>query len=335
MRYYKIQVGTGATQQTFTSQVNGANDPGALDVELDIFAFNYATAAGGGMDVRSFARIYGVPLSLVAQATNLNGQPVSIFGGMAKGLPLATAAASQAGLLVNGTIYPALGNWIGNETTLDLILAPPTGSNFQPVNIATNWKKGTQLSAALKTALSTAFPKSTLNINISPNLVLNYDQPFVYGTLQQLSQFARTISQKILGAKTYLGVQITQAGGTINVYDGSVAPATTKQINFQDLIGQPTWLGLSVNFKTVLRADISVGDTIALPPALAIATPQAALLPQNTVSFSGKYMVTQVRHVGRFRQADANSWCTIFDAVSVPGSNSTQQLQGAGFGAFN
>jgi hypothetical protein len=330
VRYYKIVIGSGATQQTFTSQVGGANDPGALDVELDIFAYNYATAAGGGLDVRSFVRIYGVPLQTVAQATDLNGQPVSIFGGMAKGLPLATAAANQSGLLVKGTIYPALGNWIGNETTLDLILAPPTGSNYAPANVATNWKKGTPLSAALQTALSTAFPKSTLNINISPNLVLNYDSPFVYGTLQQVAQFARTVSQKILGSSDYLGVQITQDGGTIYVYDGTQAPGTTKQIAFQDLIGQPTWLGVSTNFKTVLRADVKVGDMIQMPPALAISTPQAALLAKNKTSFSGSYMVQQVRHVGRFRQPDGASWGTIFDAVGIANAK-----PGPGYGAFN
>ena len=313
--------------------VNGQFDPNALDIEVDIFAFNFATAAGGGMDVRSFVKIYGVPLSLVAQATNLNGLPIAIYGGMSKGFPLATAAANQSGLLVRGTIYPAVGNWIGTDTTLDLFLAPPTGSNYQPVNIATNWKKSTPMSAALQSALSTAFPGKTLKINISPNLVLNYDQPFVYATLQQLAQFARTISQKILGNTTYLGVQIAHAGDTINVYDGTTKVPSARPIAYQDIIGQPTWLGFATNFKTVMRADFSVGDLAIMPKAIAIATPQAALLPKNTVSFSGQYMVQQVRHVGRYRQADADSWCTVFDAASVPGSNSTQKL-GPGFGAF-
>jgi gamma-glutamylcyclotransferase (GGCT)/AIG2-like uncharacterized protein YtfP len=334
VRFYRIEIGTGAAQKVYTSHPGGVFDPACLDVELDIFAFNYATAAGGGMDVRSFVRIYGVPLSVVAQATNLNGQPVAVYGGMGKGFPLATAAANQAGLLAKGTIYPALGNWIGTDTTLDLVLAPPLGSNYAPVNISTNWKKGTQLSAALKTALGAAFPNFTLDIKISPNLVLNYDQPFVYGTLQQLAQFARSMSQKILGDKTYLGVQLVTAGNKIMAYDGTTAPSTTKQIAYQDLIGQPTWLGFTVNLKTVLRADISVGDLVQLPPAIAIVTPQAALLPRNSVSFAGKYMVQQIRHVGRARQADAASWCTIIDAASVPGSNATQVLGGPQ-GVFN
>jgi len=325
VRYYKIVIGSGGSALTFDS----TNDPNALDVEIDIFAFNYATAAGGGMDVKSFVRIYGVPLSVVSQAQNLNGQPVAIYGGMQKGLPLATAAANQAGLLAKGTIYPAVGNWIGTDTTLDLILAPPSGTNYKPVNIASPWKAGQNLADVLQAALSTAFPSATLKINISNKLTLQNDQPFVYGTLQQIAQFARSISQKILGTSNYLGVQISQNGDTISVYDGTAAAPAGKPIAFQDMIGQPTWLGFTSNFKTVMRADISVSDLITMPKAIQVVTPQAALLPRNTVSFAGNYRVQQVRHVGRFRQPDAASWCTVFDVASNPGGSSTTQIGGA------
>ena len=141
------------------------------------------------------------------------------------------------------------------------------------------------------------------------------------------------VSQKILGNTTYLGVQINQAGNTINVYDGTTQVPGARAVAYQDIIGQPTWLGFTTNYKTVMRADFSVGDVATLPKAIAIATPQAALLPKNTVSFSGSYMIQQVRHIGRFRQPDAASWVTVFDGASIPGSNSTQKL-GPGFGAF-
>jgi hypothetical protein len=325
LRYYRIEIGSGATQQVYTSLVGGQNDPGALDVELDIFAVNYATAAGGGLDVRSFARIYGVPLKTIAQANDLNNKPVAIFGGMSKGLPLATAAQSQQGLLARGMIYPALGNWIDVEQTLDLVLAPPSGS-IDAVNIAGTWANGTTLASAAQSVLTAAFPGATVNINISANLVLNYDVPFVYASLQQFAQFLRTVSIKIMGASGYLGVNVVQQGNTISVYDGTAAPSSTKAIKFQDLIGQPTWLGFAINFKTVMRGDISVGDMISMPPALTVATPAVAVLPQNSVSFAGNYMVSAVRHCGRFRQPDAASWCTIVDAVNVANSTAAPGL---------
>ena len=98
MRFYNLSIGSGATQTNFSSLVNGVNDPGALDIELDIFSFQYATTDGGGSDVRSYVKIYGIPLKMVAQANNLNMQPIMIYGGMSKGLPLAKPA--QQGLLM-------------------------------------------------------------------------------------------------------------------------------------------------------------------------------------------------------------------------------------------
>ena len=318
MRFYNLIV-TGPNNgptTTYSSLANGKFNPGALDIELDLWAFNYATAAGGGMDVKSYARIYGIPLQTVAQATDLNQGTIEIYGGMSPGLPLATAAANQQGLLVRGTIFPAFGNWIGTDMTLDLVLAPPTGSNTRPINITGNWKKGAQLSNAITAALTAAFPEQTINVNVSPKLVLNYDNPFVYGTLQQFAQYAKGISHKILGPPpNYAGVNIVVAGNAINVFDNSMAPPTIKQIKYQDMIGQPTWLGIQTNFNTVLRADIAVGDTVQLPPAIQINTPQSAIIAKNRLSFAGQYIVQSVRHVGRFRQPDAGSWVTVFQAV--------------------
>lgn len=321
MRFYNIIV-TGPNngpQTTYTSLAGGKFNPGALDIELDLWAFNYATAAGGGMDVKSYVRIFGIPLQTVAQATDLNQGTIEIYGGMSPGLPLATAAANQQGLLVRGTIFPAFGNWIGTDMTLDLVLAPPTGSNNTPVNITHNWSKGTKFSDAAKSSLSAAFPSATVNVNVSSGLVLNYDNPWIYGTLQQFAQYAKGISHKVLGPPPgYAGVNVVQNGNTINVFDGTVAPSTVKQIAYQDMIGQPTWLGYQVNFNTVLRADIAVGDTVQLPPAIQINTPQSSILAKNKLSFAGKYVIQSVRHVGRFRQPDAGSWVTVFGAVSAP-----------------
>ncbi len=348
MRFYRIEIGAaGANQLVFTSMVNGQFDPNALDIEISIVAYTFATTDGGGTDVKSHVRIYGIPLKTVAQATNLNFLPIRVFGGMSKGFPLATAAVNQQGLLNQGTIWPAFGNWIGTDTTLDLILAPPTGDTFgspsdsgiagqttaalAPANIAQKWTKGTPLSSVIRSVLQTTFASNNPTINISPNLVLNYDVAFVYGTLQQFAAFILSISKKIIPASNYPGVQITQIGDDINVYDGTIAPSFIKKIAYQDLIGQPTWYGQAVNFKTVMRGDISIGDIVTMPPAIAIAKPLSASLPKNTVGFAGNYQIKRVQHFGRFRQADAASWCTVFDAYTAQPPASFQ----FGEGSFN
>lgn len=302
--------------------MNGTFDPGALDIEIDVWTAPYATPANGGSDIRSFVRLYGVPLSLVQQSNNLNTQPIAIYAGMSPGLPLASAAANQAGLIAQGTIYPATGNWIGTTTTLDLYLAASAGSNYAPANISSNWKKGTTLGSALQTALKNAFPNATLSINVSNNLVLNQDQPFAYGTLQQVSTFARSISQKILGDTSYMGVQISQKGNTISVSDGTTNLPAAKKVAFQDMIGQPTWFGNQVSFKTVMRADLNIGDVVMMPNAIQVVDPQAAILSRNSVAFAGNYIIQSVHHMGRYRQADAASWVTVFTAV--PTSQTTK-----------
>src|ERR1700744_2285715 len=76
---------------TFTSWVNGANDPGALNVEFDVITYPFNTPQGS-----SSIRVHGVGLGMIAQASNLNGQNIRLSAGMKKGLPLATPPGSVA-----------------------------------------------------------------------------------------------------------------------------------------------------------------------------------------------------------------------------------------------
>jgi hypothetical protein len=107
---------------------------------------------------------------------------------MAKGLPLADP--TQAGLLVQGTIQQAFGNWEGTNQTLDIIIiaggqgasGPSIGNPDFPGNYPFICPKGTPLANAIKNTLSTALPNLTQSINISPRLVMNSDQPGQWGT---------------------------------------------------------------------------------------------------------------------------------------------------------
>lgn len=309
MRFYKIDVGGGA--RVYESMVGGRTAPGALDVYIDVPVAPYATPVGG-----SIVRVWGIPLQHISQASDLNGKSIEVRGGMAKGLPLANPA--QAGLLARGSVLAAFGNWIDVAMTLDLILAPPTGSPAKPANIVHNWRKGTQLSAAISSALSTAFPTLKPNVAISDKLVLQEDSVGFYQSLEQYAEVVRAISRKIIAGDAYQGVSIVPNGDRLDVYDGS-KPATTRKIEFRDLIGQPTWIGLNeIQFKTAMRADVAVGDQVTLPPgALATTTSQSASQFRTRSAFQGTFTVQMVRHVGQYRQADAASWNTTFNAATA------------------
>ena len=315
-RYYDVQItDQGEQLRRYTSYPNGVNDPGALRVNLDLNVFDYSAPSSA-----SFVRVMGVPFTDLTQALNLNGKAISVSGGFQKGLPLANP--SQAGLLVQGTIFQAFGNWLGTEMSLDLQVVPPTGSSDTPVNLVLNWKKGTTLADALASTLTTAFPGFAQKISISPKLVLSYDQQGYYQSLLQFTSFVRQLSRAIVGG-TYNGVSVTVQGSTIVVYDGSSA-TSPKQINFNDLIGQPTWLDPgTIQVTMAMRADLRVSDYVKMPPATtgapgtAVTTAQAlSTLRQGSV-FQGTFIVSSLRHVGDSRLPDAQAWVTVANVNPV------------------
>lgn len=321
MRYYSIVItnpANGAVLQapaslvatsTYTSFANGATVPGALNIELDVPVLPLATPAGAAL-----VRIWGISLQEISQASDLNGKSIAIYAGMQKGLPLANPA--QAGLIVQGTIFQAFGNWIGTDQTLDLILQPDTGTPDSPRNIVLNWKAGTPLAQAIAATLSTGFPGFTANINISPNLVLSYDAVGYYQTAGQFAQWLKNMSASIIGGATYQGVDVFLKENVFTVYDGTT-PTAPRQIAFQDLIGQPTWIDApNIQFKCAMRGDMNVGDYVKLPPSIVTtgASAQSSLINLKT-SFQGVFQIIQMRHVGNFRQPDAASWATVFDAA--------------------
>lgn len=306
MRFYNIVVGG----KTYSS----LGDPGALNVEMDIPVAPFATPMGFAL-----VRVWGVSLADIGQANNLKGKPIQVFGGMAAGLPLANPA--QAGLLVQGYVFQAFGNWIGLEQTLDLIIAPGSspvgvGSPAVPANIVLNWKKGTPLGSAIQTALQTAFQGFQFTVNVDQNLVRQNDEVGYFHSVGELAQYAKQVSKDINKSTTYAGIDITLSGTQFTVYDGSQQTGGGgKQIAFQDLIGQPTWIEAPlIQWKTAMRADIKIGDQVTLPPSQITNTQQAqSSLVNQQLNFQGGFTVSLVRHLGNFRQPDAASWVTVFE----------------------
>jgi hypothetical protein len=288
---------------------SGLPNMAALDIEFNI-PMSAAHEPNGG----AWLRIHGLSLQDIGSSTNLNGKSIKVYGGMSKGLPLATP--HQKGLLVSGMIFQAVGNWEGTDQRIDVILAPSTGTADKPFNFVLDWKAGTQLSTALQQTLSTAFPAAKLNITISPNLVQAHDEPSFHGTLTQLATHVHDVSLAIITDPNYPGVDIVYDGETLNVTDQSQgsSAATPVQVNPQDLVGQPGWIGPNqIQASFVLRGDLRPGGYLTLPPTVVGNQVSTVTRFQDRVSFSGVYYITAVYHYGSYRQPDARSWVTVVE----------------------
>lgn len=304
---------------TFTSYVNGSTLFGALNIEFDFPVYPFANPQGN-----AGIRVWGVGLPMIGQAAQLAGQNFTLSAGMKQGLPLAKPA--QANVIATGTIYKSFGNWQGTNQTLDLVVYPSS-----LVNIAWKWPKGTSLQQAVQNALSAAFPTvKNYTFNISSGIVQDHDDGAQYYNLAQFATHILEVTQAIganvfKGSVTpYPGVQIGFNGDTFSIYDTQGAAPVTE-LAFEDLIGQPTWIDYNtVSFKTVLRADLSIGSKIKFPSA--IVTPYALTSPNaafpnapaaSKIAFQSTFLVNEVHHFANFRQPDADSWNTSFTAFQV------------------
>ena len=324
MRSYDIRISKpngGALVREYTSQANGQNVPGALNVEMDISVTSFDTPIGG-----SYVRVWGISLQDIGQASDLNNNLISVFGGMAKGLPLANP--KQFGLLTKGYIQQAFGNWIGVNMTLDLIIlagAGPNGlgQNAAPKNIVLNWQPGTPLSSAIANALSTAFPGIKQNINIKQNLILPNHEPGPYSTIGEFSTYVRGISKSIVKDPNYVGVSITLENNEFQVQDGMIngslpTGTTPKEIVFTDLVGQPTWIEPNlIQVTCVMRADLKISDVIKLPKTLATTTAASLSQYRDSSVFQGNFKVQTIRHIGNFRVPAAEGWATTIECYPV------------------
>lgn len=335
MRYYDVTIESTTVDGgvsplvpvTYTSMdANGNFLPTALQCELDLPVNSFAAPAGLGT-----IKLRGVSFADLSQSNYLVKRNVTVRGGMTKGLPLAKPA--QAGVLFQGFVYQAFGNWQGNDVSLDLILAPVAGSAATPVNLAGKWVKGQGMQAFIEQMLTQAYPGCTITGTLSSNLTATQDVPIKYTNMFDFSTWALRTSltvnnQRNNAAATYLGVQITQRGNNqFYLFDGTVSPTPTV-IDYTDLIGNGTWLGIAqVQFKVVLRADVAVGDLIQLPDkANLINIVNSFSQYRQGVSFKNQFIVTRVRHLGNSRQVDADSWVTIIDAVLSDQQFSDEQV---------
>lgn len=324
----------------------GSTNMNAQLIEMDM-PVTFAHAPGGG--TLPFLKLSGVSQAEISQAANLQGYRIQVFGGMAAGLPLANP--QQAGLLCDGVIWQAYGINYGQEKSLNIYVnllssqssnqttanpatpsTVPVGvSNATPANITFQWVAGQPLITAIQAALSTAFPQYSLVGAIDPNLVRT--GAAATGFSVTLNQFARYINATSLSVlqgfapnrNNYRGVTIAVQGQTIVISDGTTI-ATPKQLQYLDLQGQPTWVGISeVQVTTTMRGDLNVGDYIVLPNGPGQITAgsnsqfygtqgnQTFANVNNGTIFAGTFQVQSLRHVGNSRGPAGSDWITLID----------------------
>ncbi|EDR7169971.1 hypothetical protein CTR22_004414 [Salmonella enterica subsp. houtenae] len=338
MRYYDIKIfyppdyppdpnaDPRKIYRQYTSLKNGVHNPGSLMVEFDILRFGESTPQG-----ETTITIWGIsPQEMQQTRQNMFGMPIEVSVGMSKGLPLANAG--KSGLVLKGVIWQALGNWQGTELRLDLIVTAGPVSQVDPlplapINLTLPWNKGQKLADALFDCFRT-LGGYTFSISISDKLVNNYDSGMYCGSLSELAGHLNTLSRSMIKDKNYAGIEIAVVNGNeIRVYDNDFDTHRDNgaayrrdnpiQLQFTDLIGQPTWIKFgTVSIPCVMRGDIQVGDYIRMPEN-AIPIIQAASYSQfrDESAFKGLFQVTKVRLLGNSRQPDANSWVTVLEAT--------------------
>ncbi len=313
-RYFDItltQPGSTAPFRQWTSHPSGVFNPAAQDVEFDFQIADYAALTNIYV-----ITIYGVALDDLRQASTFAGMKIEVKGGMKAGLPLANP--SQANTLAVASIFQSYGNWEGTDQRLDLVIAPSPYTLANPGNIVLNWKAGQTLAQALQNTLSIAYPNVPISISISDQIVQSHDEVHMSPTLEDLAQYVMGVTKGQFLGTGYRGVRITIQNGRILVWDDKYTPPVV-QINFNDFIGQPTWIADNTMIcKFVMRGDLQVGSIIKMPQGLQnlpgiVGTTQQSNPSSHKyqTSFQGGFQIGEIRHIGSYRTPDGGAWCTV------------------------
>lgn len=332
MRYYAIEIYEPRQNNSeervllrqFASHKNGVYNPGALQIEMDISRYNFATPTQ-----ESRVTIWGLAPGDMQQDTyDLVGKDIAIYGGMLNGLPLSKSGVS--GLIVQGQIRQVLGNWQGAELRMDLIIncgpyraGAIETSTHSDLNFTLEWRAGETLASALENCFLNN-GNFSYEIDVSDRLVNAFDCSMFSGSLAQLAESLLKVSLNIITDENYMGVRVTFQEGRIKVFDSPKTRATgslrkVTQLKFDELIGQPVWIKYgTVSAIVVMRHDLQVGDIMRLPAqARPISIQDSWPHLRNRLAFTGDFIIMQTRFLGNSRTPNANSWVTVVEGVTT------------------
>ena len=302
------------------SNLGGTFDPAAQNIEFDVLTTPYDEPTGSSVVI-----LQGPDLDDLTQAHQFAGYTLTLKAGMKDGLPL-SADQGKPGLILQGVVVQGFGNWVGTDMELAFVITAGIAYDYEnPGNIVLHWQSGQQLTDALTLTFKTAFPALVPDIQISPSLVLPYTETGMYSSLSELSRSVRAITRPMNIAPNYQGVRIWVHGNKIIARDFTVSSGRSPvQINFNDLIGQPTWIAQdTIQVVTVLRSDVGMGGCILMPknlpygPGTITTSPSLQNSYQNfQASFTGSFVVTKVRQIGNSRNSDGQQWVTVIEAIA-------------------
>ncbi|HHT0302140.1 hypothetical protein [Raoultella planticola] len=329
MRYYRLEIinpKTGKPPVDSNGKPIGPFDtsktPGCgLHVEFDFEVTGLDVVRSGTM-----LTIYGLPIEMLKQSVNLQGCLVRMKAGFAPGLPLANK--DQQGEIIYGEIYLAYANWIGTNQTLNLVINPTIRKtdDGKPFFIEGEGRTGEKVGDVISRALQKAFPNKLIDCTVSGSLVLPESWNGTYEDIGSLAMVLRSASIAMMRDKKYSGIAISILSDRIRIYDNVSAKwGESKTIHAHELIGQPTWIApFTVSFKCPLRGDIRCGDVVKLPEGLYSGaasivmanTTATSVISKNSTTFTGKFLVKSVRHIGAYLTADGDAWVTVFEAYA-------------------
>jgi hypothetical protein len=317
MRYYTIVItpnpDLGQTFEpiTYTSIGEIGDNYSCLQLDLDIYQAAAHTPAPLGS-----ITLYGVSFDDINQTNYLPGALIQVFVGMTAGLPFANP--DQAGLIVQGTVLQAFGNWQGNNVSLSLIITGGAVDQSESINLPLNWKKGDTLTKAVTETLQTGYIGTNVTGSFSDNLVAVQDEFAIYDNLKTFSTWVNSASKAINSSPTYSGASIVNTSSGFILYDNLSSASNNTLINYTDLIGNITWLNVAtISAKVVMRADLEVGKYISFPALAPVVNTATFAQFRNKVAFDGVFLITRLRHQGSSRQATADSWVTVIEATVV------------------
>lgn len=315
----------------------GNNNPGALEVDFDII-----NASGRFIGKSSHLRIHNVPLSICQQAQNYQGLEVKISGGFLGGVSSGFQLARrwQAGVIGFGKVQACIPNYMGTELVMDFVIIPSaagspeldlsdTAVSNAPRSYVFKWEKGQSFIEAMRTTFKALDIK--VKGKVSDKVKINTTQvdiTWAGGSYNQFCMFINDRTRNLVepntpqAKQTYAGVEMTfVAKDTVLVYDNTIGGGVIE-LQADEFIGQPsifTPIGLQVQSIHPLRSDIIVSGYVQYPniSTLIGALPVAGTQNKPITASNKKLWVSQVRHIGRFRDTSAQGWATYITAGSV------------------